>query len=317
VILDRLAKPWYVWRPWQLARRWQHRWTPSSGQQREMKTAWGVAITADPRTTIGWSIETTGVHDLAVTEALARLIRPGDTVLDIGAHIGYTVVLAAIAAGSRGQVIAWEPHPELFCALEKNVAAVSAERRTAAIDLRNAAVGSKAGRAALVRPPRGSANDSTSRVVVEGCGPDAELNVAVETIDDVLAIPARRGPVQIGVMKIDAEGGELEVMAGARSALEEHRIRHIVFEDHRGPSSDVMRVLESAGYEVFALGWTLRGLRIAPAGGGPLAAAYEAPSYIATLFADEMRARCTPAGWMTLRRSYADNASTQEVDAHR
>ena len=117
-------------------------------------------------------------------------------------------------------------------------------------------------------------------------------------------------------MKIDAEGGELEVIAGARGALEERRIRHIVFEDHRGPSSDVMRVLRNAGYEIFALGWTLRGLRVAPAGQGPLAAVYEAPSYIATLSADEIQARCDPAGWMTLRRSYANRAETQEADAN-
>jgi FkbM family methyltransferase len=317
VILDRLAKPWYVWRPWQLARRLQRGWARSGSQQHAMKTAWGIAITADPRTTIGWSIDTTGVHDLAVTEALARLIRPGDTVLDVGAHIGYTVVLAAIAAGKRGRVIAWEPHPELFRALEQNVAAMSSDRRAATVDLRNAAVGGKAGKAALVGPSRDSANDSTSRVVAEGSGPGAEVSISVETIDDVLAMAARQGPVQVGVMKIDAEGGELDVIAGARAALEDRRIRHIVFEDHGGPSSDVMRVLRNAGYEIFALGWTLRGLRIAPAGHGPLAAAYEAPSYIATLSADEIQARCAPAGWMTLRRSYADKAGAQEADANR
>ena len=149
MILDRLAKPWYVWRPWQLARRLQRASVAASGTQRKMKTAWGVAIMADPHTTIGWSIDTTGVHDLAVTEALARLIRPGDTVLDVGAHIGYTVMLAAIAAGCRGRVIAWEPHPELFRALEHNVAAMSADHRAAAVDLRNTALGSKAGKAKL------------------------------------------------------------------------------------------------------------------------------------------------------------------------
>ncbi len=226
--------------------------------------------------------------------------------LDVGAHIGYTVMLAAIAAGCRGRVIAWEPHPGLFRALEHNVAAMSAEHRAAAVDLRNTALGSKAGKATLVRPPPESANDSTSRVVAEGSEPDGELRVSVETIDDVLGLlAAQPTTARIGVMKIDAEGGELDVLAGARGALEERRIRHIVFEDHSGPSSDVMRVLRNAGYEIFALGWTLRGLRIAPAVHGPLAAPYEAPSYIATLSAGEIHARCDPAGWTTLRGSFA------------
>ena len=117
-------------------------------------------------------------------------------------------------------------------------------------------------------------------------------------------------------MKIDAEGGELDVLTGARRALEERRIRHIVFEDHGGPSSDVMRLLRNADYEIFALGWTLRGLRIAPAAHGPLAAAYEAPSYIATLSAADIHARCAPAGWTTLRRSFAGRAGKQAADAH-
>ena len=317
MILDRLAKPWYVWRPWQLARRLQGGWRASGGKQRQMKTAWGIAITADPRTTIGWSIQTTGVHDLAVTEALARLIRPGDTVLDIGAHIGYTVMLAAIAAGCRGRVIAWEPHPGLFRALEHNVAAMSAEHRAAAVNLRNTALGSKAGKATLVRPAPESANDSTSRVVAEGSGANGELRVGVETIDDVLgSFAGQPTAARIGVMKIDAEGGELDVLAGARGVLEDRRIRHIVFEDHSGPSSDVMRLLRNAGYEIFALGWTLRGLRIAPAVHGPLAAPYEAPNYIATLSAHEIHARCAPAGWTTLRRTFAGRAGKQEADAH-
>jgi len=317
VILDRVAKPWYVWRPWQLARRLQGDWIGSGGRQRKMKTAWGVAITADPRTTIGRSIQTTGVHDLAVTEALARLIRPGDTVLDVGAHIGYTVMLAAIAAGCRGRVVAWEPHPGLFRALEHNVAAMSAEHRAAAVDLRNTALGSKAGTATLVGPPPGSANDSMSRVVAEGPQPNGEIRVRVETIDDVLGMFAEESTAtRIEVMKIDAEGGELDILAGARCALEERRIRHIVFEDHSGPSSDVMRRLRNAGYEIFALGWTLRGLRIAPAVQGTLAAPYEAPSYIATLSAAEIHARCAPAGWTTLRRTFAEKAGEQVAAGH-
>jgi hypothetical protein len=66
----------------------------------------------------------------------------------------------------------------------------------------------------------------------------------VETIDDVL------GAECVDVMKLDVEGSELHVLGGAAQALRAGRIRHIVFEEHQGPTSDVVRLLESMGYAV-------------------------------------------------------------------
>ena len=59
----------------------------------------GDGVLADSTKTIGQSIRTTGLYDLAVSEVLARLIDPGDTVVDAGANVGYMTVLAAAAAG--------------------------------------------------------------------------------------------------------------------------------------------------------------------------------------------------------------------------
>ena len=120
--IRRLMKPWYVWRPWQLARRVRVAWMAPPDSDRALRVAWGVSLRADPRMTIGRSIQTTGLHDPAVTEVLARLIRAGDAVVDAGAHIGYMTILSALASGPSGHVVAWEPHPELFAVLERNVA---------------------------------------------------------------------------------------------------------------------------------------------------------------------------------------------------
>ena len=85
--IHRLMKPWYVWRPWQLARRVRVAWMARPDSDRALRVAWGVSLRADPRMTIGRSLQTTGLHDPAVTEVLARLIRAGDTVVDAGAQI--------------------------------------------------------------------------------------------------------------------------------------------------------------------------------------------------------------------------------------
>jgi FkbM family methyltransferase len=251
---------------------------------------------------IGRSIQTTGVHDLAVTEVMARLIQAGNTVVDAGAHIGYTATLAALAAGPDGQVVAWEPHPELFAVLERNVAGVAARRRTARITLRNAALGSTPGRANLVIPDEDARNDGTSHLERTASPPIRSVPVKVETIDGVL------GAEPVDVMKLDVEGSELHVLVGAAQALRAGRIRHIVFEEHQGPTSDVVRLLESMGYAVFAIGWSIRGLKLGPLSGGKLAAENEAPSYLATLAPDEVHGRRSKAGWLTLSARFANGS---------
>ncbi len=136
----------------------------------------------------------------------------------------------------------------------------------------------------------------------------------VETIDEIL------GDAPVGVMKLDVEGSELQVLRGASRALRDGRIRHIVFEEHQGPTSEVVRLLESVGYEIFAIGWSIRGLKLGPAAGARLATAYEAPSYLATLAPHDAQARCSRIGWLTLSsqfRVFDEPNARHELHAHR
>jgi len=51
---------------------------------------------------------------------LRRLIKEGQVVVDVGAHIGYYTVLLARMVG-KGRVFAFEPEPSNFSLLAKNV----------------------------------------------------------------------------------------------------------------------------------------------------------------------------------------------------
>ena len=297
-----LTKPWYVWRPWQLARRVHRKWMGPPDGYRILRVAWGVSLRADARMVIGQSIQTTGIYDLAVTETLARLIRAGDTVVDAGAHVGYMTTLAGLAAGPTGHVTSWEPHPELFKVLERNIADVSAGHRIARITLRNAALAGTRGTAELAIPDDAPTNDAMCYLARAERPSTRSIPVTVETIDDVL------GATPIAVMKLDVEGAEMNVLAGASAALAAGRIRHIVFEEHNGPASDVVKLLRSRGYEIFAIGWSLRGPTFGPADGRKLIEAHEAPSYLATLAPAEVRDRFSKPGWTTLSRRFARGA---------
>ncbi|MEJ5277185.1 MAG: FkbM family methyltransferase [Thermogemmata sp.] len=294
-MLQRLWKPWFVYRPTQLLRRAWAGWRSRRGGPLPLRTSWGAEIGADPRRTIGWSILTTGIYDLAVSEVLFRLVSPGDTVVDAGAHVGYMTVLMGVAAGPGGSVLSFEPHPELFAILERNIAEVRSKFIAAAFSCHQAALGERAGTAYLHLPPAFETNDGVARIASE-TGPGCQsLAVRVTTLDEAL------GNATVRVLKLDVEGYEPQVLKGSVHALTERRITHIVFEDHSVADSEVVRILNSTGYRLYSLGWSMRGLRIAPIAIGSLATCYEAPSFIATLDPDEVLTRCQQRGWRSLR----------------
>lgn len=296
-MIGRLWKPWFVYNPPQLFGRFLASARPNTPGYQPLSTAWGVPVLADPVKNVGWSIKTTGVFDLAVSEVLSRLVDPGDVVIDGGANVGYMSLLLSVTAGRHGTLLSFEPHPELFGILERNIATLRRDLPGARFELHQAALGETNGTAQLVVPSEFATNDGLCHLAEDSVSPGATIPVDVETIDACL------GARQAKVMKLDVEGYELPALRGTARALSDHRIRHIVFEDHVGGNSDVVCYLRSAGYQVFALGWSMRGPILAPVVEGRLASEYEAPSYIASIAPDEAIARMRPRGWRVLSRS--------------
>ena len=73
---------------------------------------------------LGWQGGTgmvLGTYEPEVAAVLRREIAPGNVCVDIGAHIGYNALLMARLTGKDGKVVAFEPVPENFKMLEKNV----------------------------------------------------------------------------------------------------------------------------------------------------------------------------------------------------
>lgn len=62
----------------------------------------------------------TGRHEPETAMQLRRLIKPGMTVLDIGAHVGYYTRMASDIVGEKGRVIAFEPNPHNHAMLKRN-----------------------------------------------------------------------------------------------------------------------------------------------------------------------------------------------------
>lgn len=141
-----------------------------------------------------------------------RVLRPGMTVLDIGAHHGLYTLLASKCVGRNGRVIAFEPSPRECKRLAKHVRV----NRCRNAEIESCALGKESGEADLfvvngfrdwgnsLRPP--AVPDATQRV-----------RVPLRRLDDVLA---ERGVGKVDFIKLDAEGSELAVLQGARRLLQ-------------------------------------------------------------------------------------------------
>ncbi|MGB2888149.1 MAG: hypothetical protein WBC04_10660 [Candidatus Acidiferrales bacterium] len=68
-------------------------------QEWDRRLPWGLEIAVDLGESIGWSVYTCAIYETAVTKALWRLVKPGDSVVDGGANIGY--MTSILAEGAR------------------------------------------------------------------------------------------------------------------------------------------------------------------------------------------------------------------------
>jgi FkbM family methyltransferase len=159
---------------------------------------------ADP-TAEGWyNLE---LHkDLAVAEntEMARLVQRGDRVLELGSHHGFFAMLISRLVGPQGFVLAVEPSPfnALVAAAQAGLnRATNCQVLQAAASVRNGAVRISADSNAFVLS--GSASGG--------------IEVPAFTVDE---LDSKFGPFD--VLKIDVEGFEQQVLAGAAKTLECH-----------------------------------------------------------------------------------------------
>jgi len=141
-----------------------------------------------------------------------RFLRPGMTVLDIGAHHGLYTLLASKRVGRRGRVIAFEPSPRECRRLGKHVH----WNRCGNVEIEACALGKESGEADffVVEGFRDWGNSLRPPAVPEAT---RKVRVPVRRLDDLLAA---RGVEQVDFIKLDVEGGELAVLQGARGLLQ-------------------------------------------------------------------------------------------------
>jgi FkbM family methyltransferase len=248
---DRLLKPEYLYRILRSRRLFRAgAGTTVPGQAALVHLPWNLDIAVDPCDALGKALLRLDVYDLVVTEALWRLIRKGDHVVDVGANIGYMTSIMAVRAGESGRTIAFEPHPLLSDSLCRNLALWARNPygvEIGTIDVRPHAVSERDGEVHLHIPADFSSNSGLAFVVDDPTPCDLPVQcVRLDSAFDEYA--------SIDLLKVDVEGHELAVFRGAERLLSRGQVRDIVFEEHANFPTPVTTFLERFGYTLYQLG---------------------------------------------------------------
>ncbi len=66
-----------------------------------------------------------GSYEEDTVAFMRQIVKPGMTVVDVGAHVGYYTRLFSKLVNGTGQVISFEPHPKTFNVLRRNTAGLA------------------------------------------------------------------------------------------------------------------------------------------------------------------------------------------------
>jgi FkbM family methyltransferase len=173
-------------------------------------------------------------------EVLAQLIKPGATIVEVGANIGSHTVSLARAAGPTGRVIAIEPQRVIHQYLCANIALNALDT----VECRWAACGSAAGTLTVTRLDYFATrlqNFGGLSLARDGEGE----SVPVVRLDDLV-----QGRT-VSLIKIDVEGMETEVLRGAAGLIAAGRPILYAENDRPAKSDELLSLIWSMNYRTF------------------------------------------------------------------
>lgn len=179
-----------------------------------------------------------GLHEFEDMSFVLHVLRPGDLFIDVGANIGSYTILAGKAIGA--DCISIEPVLSTFSHLMDNIRINNIQHNTSAL---NVGVGCSLG---VLRFTAGF--DTTNHVMLGG---QAGVEVQVRPLDDIVGsrVPA--------LIKIDVEGFEAEVIAGAKETLKCPGLIGVIMElngsgKRYGYNDDeITAIMKKNGFEIY------------------------------------------------------------------
>lgn len=225
------------------------------GESVALRSAWGT-----------WLVEPSATRALArcadevlETSLVARLLRPGDRVIDIGANRGWYTLVASARVGSGGAVVAVDPDPRMTVRLQELVERNKLDKKVRVIP---AALGEASGTAGFVL----HSNAALSHLVADGDeAPEAVVQVAVVSFRELMA---SLDWDRVEFVKVDVEGAERAVIASIREWSSDRSTAPTIMFEYEAENyvragsrmAEIIAILGSE-YIVFGIDYDLGGLR--------------------------------------------------------
>lgn len=179
---------------------------------------------------------------------LKHLVKAGDYVIDLGAHVGACTKFLSDLVGNEGRVYSVEPFPLNFDILRANVRKLE----LANVELINCAVSDTSGKLRMEVPTFAEFGESfyDARLIpADSKSSLRQAEVDVTTIDSLFVDL----PHQVSFVKCDVEGQELQALRGATKLIEKHKPAWLLEISLMDPPThdQVRQLLEGSGYTEF------------------------------------------------------------------
>jgi FkbM family methyltransferase len=209
-----------------------------------------------PNELIGRHIYLSGEFDRSNVEVLCCFAQDGDTLLDLGANVGY-VSACFLANVKNSDVLAVEPQPDIFRLLQENLMQFGPGRQRAV----QVALSDTDGVGWFEIDQR---NRGASRLVTA----ESTRTTRVE-MWSAARLLRETNVSKVDLIKIDVEGHEEQVFLALKTDIQRLRPRAILFEDHaRKGATDgpIGRIMDDLGYRVLGIQKQLMSLTLTPVG---------------------------------------------------
>ena len=205
----------------------------------------GQKMHLDKKDSLRLSIKKT--HEPFETALFNKEVRPGDIVLDIGAHIGYFTLRFAKKVGNTGKVFAFEPDPESFAILKKNVELNGYKN----VILVNKAVSDRNARLKLYLSEYSTSDNRLYE------SEDTRNSVEVDTIrmDDYFTNKQQK----VDFIKMDIQGSEANALRGMPDILKNNKLKlstefwPIGLKQCGSDAEEYLNVLVSYGFKLYKI----------------------------------------------------------------
>ncbi|WP_448574106.1 FkbM family methyltransferase [Trichothermofontia sp.] len=197
-------------------------------------------------------------YEPEVSQVLIKILEKGDNFIDIGAHIGYFSLWAALLVGKEGKVLTCEPEHNNHLNIIKNIEINNFEN----IRLLNVAVGDQCKTVQFFLNEDNGGGHALWDVGKHPFNQQSRINrrhitVNMITIDHLFEYYQLD---KVKLIKIDTEGAEYQVLRGASTALSQGKISYVIAEINRfgleqmeTNETQLRSFMEGFGYKAYLL----------------------------------------------------------------